>query len=136
MNRREARKQAFLLLFQYSFQPDDIQGLIDDFFAENKTGNQREYIDKVVGGVIESRFEIDEQLNKVSKDWHVERFSPVCLAALRLAVFEMLYMDDIPTAVSVNEAVTLVKEYDDEKAVAFANGILGGVQKAVAAENK
>ena len=79
MNRREARKQAFLLLFQYSFQPDDIQGLIDDFFAENKTGNQREYIDKVVGGVIESRFEIDEQLNKVSKDWHVERFSPVFL---------------------------------------------------------
>lgn len=136
MNRREARKQAFLLLFQYSFQSDDIQGLIDDFFAENKTGNQREYIDKVVGGVIESRFEIDEQLNKVSKDWHVERFSPVCLAALRLAVFEMLYMDDIPPAVSVNEAVTLVKEYDDEKAVAFANGILGGVQKAVAAENK
>lgn len=131
MNRREARKQAFLLLFQYYFQPEDIQRLKDDFFEENKPGNQREYIEKVVNGVVENCAEIDARLDERSKDWSIDRLSPVCLAALRLAVFEMLYIDDIPYVVSVNEAVALVKEYDDEKAVAFANGILGGVQKAV-----
>lgn len=135
MNRREARKQAFLLLFQYCFQPEDIQRLKDDFFADNNAGAQREYIEKVVDGVVEYRLEIDERLSAISTDWSVERLSPVCLAALRLAVFEMIYIDDIPSAVSVNEAVTLVKEYDDEKAVSFVNGILGGIQKAVAAES-
>lgn len=131
MNRREARKQAFLLLFQYYFQPDDIERLTVDFFAETKTGSQREYIEKVVNGVIGECDKIDKRLAQTSKEWSIERLSPVCLAAMRLAVFEMVYMNDIPAAVSVCEAVSLVKEYDDEKAAAFANGILGGIQKSV-----
>ena len=129
MNRREARKHSFMLLFQYKFQPEDIDRILEDFFEENPTGNQKDYIDNVVRGVISKKEEIDNTLTENAKGWSVERLSSVSLAALRLAVYEMLYIDDIPAPVSVNEAAALVKEFEGEEAVSFVNGLLGALQK-------
>lgn len=131
MNRREARKQAFLLLFQYKFQPEDIGTLLDAFFEENKAGAQADYIKSVVLGTTEKLSEIDDVLSEYSKDWEVDRISSVSLAVLRLAVYEMLYMEDIPTAVSVSEAVDLAKEYEGEEAAPFVNGILGNLKEKI-----
>lgn len=125
MNRREARKQAFLLLFQYKFQPENMERLLSDFFDENKVGDQREYIDAVVRGTLAEIEEIDSLISEYSKGWRVDRISSVSLAALRLGVYEIKYMKDIPSAVSVNEAVALVKEFEGEQALPFVNGILG-----------
>ena len=131
MNRREARKQAFMLLFQYKFQADEIFGLLEDFFAENKVGAQRGYIEGVVRGCIDKIEEIDGLINEYSKGWQVDRISSVSVAALRLGTYELLYEDDIPLVVSVSEAVTLAKEFEGEEAAPFVNGILGSIKEKV-----
>lgn len=128
MNRREARKQAFLLLFQYKFQPDEITVLLDDYLNSNNAGEQADYIKAVVIGAAEKTTEIDNTLSEYLKDWEVDRISSVSLAVLRLAAYEMMYIDDIPAAVSVNEAVAIAKEYEGDEAAPFVNGILGKIK--------
>lgn len=125
MNRREARKEAFLLLFQYKFRPDETEAMLADFFEENDAGVQKDYIKQVVLGAVENVEELDRVLGEYSKDWKVDRISSVSLAVMRLAAYEMLYLEDIPAVVSVNEAVALAKEYEGEEAAPFVNGILG-----------
>ena len=129
MNRRQARMQAFLLLFQYKFQPDDMELLLERFFEENNAADQSGYIEDVVKGVISKKEEIDNVINEFSKDWDVDRLSSVSLAVLRLGVYEIMYIDDIPSAVSVNEAVALAKEFEGEEAAPFINGIMGKIKE-------
>lgn len=129
MNRRQARKQAFLLIFQYKFQPDEIDILLDNFFEENDAGDQRTYIENAVRGVASKIEEVDKIISEYSKDWNVDRLSSVSLAVLRLGIYEILYIDDIPSVVSVNEAVTLAKEFEGEEAAPFINGIMDKIKE-------
>ncbi|MBR5614343.1 MAG: transcription antitermination factor NusB [Clostridia bacterium] len=131
MNRTKAREYAFILLFEYRFQPDEIERIIADFVEEYQPGNQQEYIQRVVRGVIQNIEDIDKKIGDLSKDWKVDRISYVSLAVLRLAAFEIENCEDIPAAVSVNEAVGLAKKYDGEEAAPFVNGILGKLSGAV-----
>jgi len=127
MNRTKAREYAFVLLFEYKFQPNEIESILADFVEEFNPGNQREYIEKVVRGSVEKIGEIDEIIDSVSKDWKVERISCVSIAVLRLAVYEIKFCDDIPSAVSINEAIGLAKKYEGDEAAPFINGILGKI---------
>lgn len=131
MNRREARKQAFLLLFQYKFQPEETETMLMDLFEEKDPGQQKDYIKNVVLGAVEKVEELDRVLGEYSKDWSVDRISSVSLAAMRLAAYEMMYVEDIPNAVAVNEAVALAKEYEGEEAAPFVNGILGKLKNNI-----
>lgn len=133
MNRTRAREYVFILLFEYRFQPDDIEAILESFIEEYKPGGQTGYIEKVVRGVVSGVKEIDAEIEEAAKGWSANRISCVCSAVLRLAVFEMLYCEDIPRAVSVNEAVALAKKYDGEESVDFVNGVLGGIQKKLGA---
>ncbi len=130
INRRKAREYAFTLLFSYRFQPEDIQQLLDDFLAETETGDQAEYIRTVVEGAVAHIEEIDQRISQFAKGWTTERISAVCLSVLRLAVYEMQYMESIPAGVSVNEAVALAKKFDGEESLGFVNGILGHMKDA------
>ncbi len=125
MNRRKAREYAFILLFEYKFQPEEISSILDDFIAEYNPGEQQEYIERVVKGTVENINAIDKQLGEISADWKVERMSSVILSVMRLAAYEIEFCDDIPPVVAVNEAVALAKKYDGEEAAPFVNGILG-----------
>ncbi len=129
MNRTKAREYAFVLLFEYKFQPDEISSILNDFVAEFNPGAQQEYIERVVKGTVEHIDEIDEIIGGVSNDWKVERISCVSLAVLRLAVYEIKFCEDIPSVVSVNEAVGLAKKYEGEEAAPFVNGILGKISE-------
>lgn len=131
MNRREARKQAFMLIFQYNFQPEETETLMNDFFDRNKTDGQRDYIEGAVRGVMEKADEIDALIEKYAGSVGVDRISSVSLAVLRLGTYEMLYMEDIPAAVSVNEAIGLAKEYDGDEAAPFINGVLGKIKDEI-----
>ncbi len=131
MNRTKAREYAFILLFEYKFQPEEIETILADFVEEYKPGSQQEYIEKVVRGVISNLDDIDGKISELSKDWKIDRISCVSLAVLRLAAYEIDYCDDIPAPVSVNEAVALAKKYDGEEAAPFINGILGKLSGAV-----
>ena len=108
-----------------------METLLKDFFEENKAGDQREYIESVVMGTVKNAEEIDRVLGEYSIDWQVDRIASVSLAALRLGAYEMLYMKDIPSAVSVSEAVALAKEFEGEEAAPFVNGILGKLKERI-----
>ncbi|HIV85230.1 MAG TPA: transcription antitermination factor NusB [Candidatus Monoglobus merdigallinarum] len=133
MDRKKAREYAFTILFQYKFRPDDISAVLSDFFLEHDAGNQGEYIGSVVAGVVKNIEEIDKKIEEFSRVWTVDRMDSVNLAALRLGVYEMLYMDDIPLAVTISEAATLARRFAGEEAAAFVNGVLGGIQKQLEA---
>ncbi len=125
MNRKKAREYAFVLLFEYKFQPDEIETLLEDFVKEYDPAGQTEYIKRVVLGVAHNVDEIDKKIGELSKDWKTDRMSSVTLSVLRLAAYEIEFCEDIPAVVSINEAVSLAKKYDGEEAAPFVNGILG-----------
>ena len=91
------------------------------------SANVEKYIKSILEGIVEKVISIDEYIVKYSKDWSIERMSRVDLAILRVAIYEILYKDDIPSSVSINEAVELAKKYSHEDASSFINGILGSV---------
>ncbi len=128
MTRHEEREQAFLLLFEMTFNDDDVEERIAD--AEEARGAQfTEFSRRLIAGVTEYRIQLDDRLAAHSKNWHLDRLSRVALTALRLAAFEMLYCDDIPESVAINEAVELVKAFGGEEDGAFVNGVLGGLSR-------
>lgn len=128
MNRRKAREYAFILLFQYKFQPDEIHKILEDFITEYNPGNQEEYIRNAVSDVVDNVEKIDEMIENYSRGWKIERISVVNRSILRLAICEMLYIESVPSAVAVNEAVGLAKVYDGEESLAFINGVLGKIK--------
>lgn len=130
INRRKAREYAFTLLFACRFQPDCVGEMTDRFLEENPSGDQEEYIRTVVEGVFAHEKEIDDVIARYAKGWTTERISNVCMALMRLSVYEICYMDSIPAAVSVNEAVALAKTFEGEESVSFVNGVLGRIKDA------
>jgi transcription antitermination protein NusB len=87
----------------------------------------RNYANKLAESIKKNKDAIDELINKYAKNWTINRMAKVDLAILRLAVCEILYMENIPTKVSINEAIELSKLYCDDKSPKFINGILGSV---------
>jgi len=131
MTRKEAREVVFQLLFETEFRPEEDPREIFALSEENREIAVNEYICSVYFGVIEHRDEIDEMIVRHSNGWKPARISPVSRTAVRLCIFEMLYRKDIPTAVSLNEAIELVKKYDDQKMRAFVNGLLNGAKTEI-----
>lgn len=144
MTRHEARKQAFLLLFEQSLNPCAMEELID---AAEEAGSLMpegtspdipphpvdDFAVRVAMGVEAHCPELDGIIAKYARGWSVQRLSKVCLSLLRLALFEMQYADDIPVSVSINEAVELAKAFGGPDDAPFLNGVLGGAAKELAA---
>lgn len=128
MTRTEAREQAFILIFEKNFNEYDIPEIIElakesRSFCEDEDG----YVLKAVSGTFEKLSIIDETIAKNLSGWSIDRISKVSLAVLRLAVFEILYLDEIPNAVSIDEAVELCKKYSTVTDSSFVNGVLGSI---------
>ena len=128
MTRRQARELAFVLLFEKSFSDCSIQDII------NSAGEARDlevnaFAMSLLDGVDEHVQDLDEAIAAHSHKWNKGRISRVALAIMRLAVFEMLYLEDVPVSVSINEAVELAKKYGGDEDSAFVNGVLGGIAR-------
>ena len=127
MTRREAREQAFVLLFEKSFNPQtEIDDLIE-LAKEFSVYEEDDYISAVVHKACENMQAIDEHISTNARGWKINRIPKVSLAVIRLALTEILYLDDIPSGVSINEAVELAKKYASPEDASFVNGILGTV---------
>lgn len=131
MNRRKSREEALKLLYQGDIQRIDVRELLEpDALPE---GEERILSDafslELVEGVMINRVEIDEKIKHYAIDWSLERMSPIDRNVLRIAVYEILYCEDIPVGVSINEAVELAKKYSTETSGKFVNGILGKISK-------
>jgi len=133
MTRKEAREEAFCLLFETEFRSDIDLDSIYATSRENREFANDSYIQTVYYGVREHLEEIDDMIMRHSKGWKPSRITPVSRCAIRLCIFEMLYMKEIPAAVSLNEAIELVKKYDDSKMRAFVNGLLNGAKNEIEA---
>ena len=133
MTRSEARIEAFKLVFQITAHKDSYPEVVDMFKQDNpdiKKNNKKQfnYIVDAANGVFDNMSDIDEIISSnLNNEWTIERLSKVTLAILRLAVYEIKYVEDIPENVSANEAVEIAKVYDIDEAPAFINGVLSGV---------
>lgn len=127
MSRRELREQIFKLLFRVEFNsPEDMQEQEKLFFEDEEAAQEKDadYIaDKY--GKIESRLgEIDALINEKAEGWDTTRMSKVDLTILRLAVYEILFDETVPTGVAINEAVELAKKFGQDASSGFVNGVL------------
>ena len=126
MNRTEQREQAFCHVFQNLFNNEETLAIYEENVA--KVGK---YAKELFEGVDSKIEELDEVINTYSKGWKTNRLPKVNLAILRLAIYEIKYVDDVPASVAINEAVELAKKYSGEGDYSFINGILGSVAKGV-----
>lgn len=126
MTRRGAREAAFVALFQVDVGRMRPETAIQTTLTDREAGCRNlEYIDKVVLGTHRNLESIDNAISRLAIGWTLDRMGAVDRNLLRLAVYEILFLDDVPVNVAINEAVTLAKKYGDEESWKFVNGILG-----------
>lgn len=128
MTRREAREILFCLLFESEFRGDESAQQIYTTSVENREICENDYIRDTYFGIFDKLGEIDAVIGEHANGWKTERLNNVSRAVLRLCVYEMMYKDDIPVNVSINEAIELIKKFDDERARPFVNGVLNSVK--------
>lgn len=128
MTRKRAREEAFILVFEKEFNDNTVEEIFEAA-AEARDLEPDGYITKVFPGVYEHREELDGIISEYSVGWSINRISKTALCILRLALYEMLYEDEIPVSVSINEAVELAKKYATNEDASFINGILSTAAK-------
>lgn len=129
--RSEARDAAFTQVFQMSLHADDMDVIMEELLeARPECEANLGYIRMIIDGVSEREEELTAHISAhLKKGWSVSRISKVSQAVLKLAVFEMKYVEDVPAKVAINEAVELAKRYGDENDPTFVNGVLGSIYK-------
>lgn len=133
MSRRDARDNAFKCIYEFEFDKSiDINKIIDNCKEENDLNNEdTKYLNEVVLGINNNIDTIDEIILKNLKNWNINRIAKIDLAILRVAVYEIKYISDIPFKVSANEAVELAKIYGDQNSKSFVNGLIAKVIKDI-----
>ena len=128
MSRRKSREQAFALLFEKSFNDLPVMDLAEGA-QDARACIIEPFALALAQGAEEKLAELDARIEEHSHKWSHNRISRVALAVLRLAVYEMLYEDETPVSVAINEAVELAKRYGGEEDSSFVNGVLGGISR-------
>jgi transcription antitermination protein NusB len=133
--RRQARELAMQALFYMDMQKDASEEMLEHFcgcFCASK--KSRPFLIKLVNGVIGNKGQIDALVERFSQNWKINRMSCVDRNVMRIAVYEMLYCDDIPPKVSINEAVDIGKKFGTQDSGAFINGIMDSIKEALELE--
>ena len=149
MTRANARELAVHLIYGREFTHEEPQQVVSvrldkEYYAKLAQENQvyvdrpsraqMAYIDNVVSGVANREEELNNIIGKFSIGWDVSRISKLTRAIMQLAIFEILYVDDVPTGVAISEAVRLAKMYDGDDTGSFVNGILGSFARSLNSE--
>ena len=149
MTRGNARELAVHLIYAREFTGDEPQKVVADrlekeyyanLAAENQVYTDRPskaqvaYRDNVVSGVANRTDELNEKIQQYSIGWDVSRISKLARTIMQLAIFEILYVEDVPTGVAISEAVRIAKMYDGDDTGAFVNGVLGAFARGLSAE--
>ena len=149
MTRANARELAVHLIYGREFTHEEPQQVVSvrldkEYYAKLSQENpvyedrpsraQMAYIDNVVSGVANREEELNSTIGQFSIGWDVSRISKLTRAIMQLAIFEILYVDDVPTGVAISEAVRLAKMYDGDDTGSFVNGILGSFARSLNSE--
>ncbi len=148
MTRANARELAVHLIYAQGFSGDEPEAVVaarlekeyyknlaaeHEVYEERPSRAQVGYLDTVVSGVSNRTEELNETIQKFSIGWDVSRISRLTRSIMQLAIFEILYVEDIPTGVAVSEAVRIAKKYDGDDTGTFVNGILGSFARSLTA---
>lgn len=133
MTRKQAREEAFILIFEKQFNSDTLDELLQ-LAEEVRDIEPDDYIKTVFFGVYENIDALDAVISENAVGWSISRISKTALAVMRLAIFEINYIPEIPVSVSINEAVELCKKYATKEDASFVNGILATVSKKADAQ--
>ena len=146
MTRGNARELAIHLIYGRIFTGEEPEQVVsvrldkeyyeklsaeNDVYSDRPSRAQLRYIDSVVSGVANREEDLNEQIQKFSIGWDISRISKLDRCILQLAIYEILYVEDVPTGVAVSEAVRIAKKYDGDDAGAFINGILGSFARSL-----
>ena len=146
MTRANARELAVHLIYSQGFTGDEPEQVVatrlereyyanlsaeNEVYEERPSRAQMAYIDNVVAGVANRIDELNATIQQFSIGWDVSRISRLARAIMQLAIFETLYVDDVPTGVAISEAVRLAKKYDGNDTGSFVNGILGAFARSL-----
>jgi len=131
MKRRKAREYALQILFQVDFTKKRIDSKdLEDFWSGKKESRSvQEFTEDLVRGTLNSIDEIDAMIEKVTENWLLKRMAAVDRNILRFAAYEILYRKDIPSAVTINEAIEIAKKFSSAESAPFINGILDRLAK-------
>ena len=146
MTRGNARELAVHLIYGRSFTDEEPEQIVsnrlereyyarlaqeNEVYAERPSRAQLAYIDGVVAGVANRIEDLNQQIQQYSIGWDVSRISRLARSIMQLAIYEILYVDDVPTSVAIAEAVRLAKKYDGDDTGSFVNGILGAFARSL-----
>ena len=146
MKRGDARELAVHLIYGRVFTGEEPEQVVstrldkeyyeklsgeNEVYAERPSRAQLRYIDTVVAGVANREEELNAEIQKYSIGWDISRISRLARCILQLAIFEIQYVEDVPTGVAVSEAVRIAKKYDGDDTGAFVNGILGSFARSL-----
>ena len=144
MTRANARELAVHLIYSRDFTGDTPESVVEsrlekqyynnlstenEVYCERPSRAQLAYLDSVVSGVANRSDDLNQHIQKYSIGWDVSRISRLARSIMQLAIYEILYLDDVPTGVAISEAVRLAKKYDGDDTGAFVNGILGAFSR-------
>lgn len=150
MTRANARELAVHLIYGRDFTGEEPEQVVavrlakeyyaklseeNEVYAERPSRAQTAYLDKVVSGVANRTEDLNSEIQKFSIGWDVSRISRLTRAIMQLAIFEILYVEDVPTGVAISEAVRLAKKYDGDDTGSFVNGILGAFARSLPTED-
>ena len=148
MTRGNARELAIHLIYGRNFTGEEPETVVatrlnkdyykqlsaeNDVYEERPSRAQLNYIDTVVAGVANREEELNAQIQQYSIGWDISRISRLARSVMQLAMFEIQYIDDVPTGVAISEAVRIAKKYDGDDTGSFVNGILGAFARALTA---
>ncbi len=131
--RRQAREIVLKILYQIEVSGENPTTVLDSFWERNQNVNVsvKEFASDLAKGILEKYGELDDIIKQKLKNWRFDRVAVIDKNILRMGIFEILYRDDIPNSVSINEAIEIAKKYGDKDSSRFVNGILDKVSKSM-----
>ncbi|MEI6810061.1 MAG: transcription antitermination factor NusB, partial [bacterium] len=128
--RRESRKMAMQVLFELEMNSQEADAALRRLWAERKMPQgAKMFTEQLVHGTMNNMTAIDAIISKYADNWDIKRINPTDKNIMRIAIYEMLFCEDIPPVVSINEAVDIAREFSDTKSSMFVNGILDRARK-------
>ncbi len=130
MTRQKQRKVVFQLVYALNYQGLDCkESILEEFYSQQEGEERFPYIDETFMGICAQWDAINQLIEPVLANWSMKRLSAVCLAILRVAVYEVKFNPDVPNRVAINEAIELAKEFGDEDSGSFVHGVLSSIAK-------
>lgn len=135
--RRKAREHTLRILFQLEFENEKLEETVSQYWENRKTPEEiKEYSTWLVKGIAAHQEKIDRNIQSVSEHWRISRMALIDRNILRMAVFELLYEENLAPAIVINEAIEIARRYSGDEAVTFVNGILDAIRKNMDKEKK